>query len=86
MKVLITGGAGYIGSHMALELLDQDNEVVILDNLTSGSKNIIPPKATFIEGDISDLNLLVKTYRLLIFRKKFLNKKSLKRLLLNFYF
>ena len=34
MKVLITGGAGYIGSHMALALLDKGNDVVILDNLT----------------------------------------------------
>ncbi len=58
MKVLITGGAGYIGSHMALELLDQGNDVVILDNLTSGSKKIVPSNATFIEGDISNLNLV----------------------------
>ena len=36
MKVLITGGAGYIGSHMALSLLDEGNEVVILDNLSTG--------------------------------------------------
>ena len=60
MKVLITGGAGYIGSHMALALLDEGNDVVILDNLTTGSKQIVPPKANFIEGDISDLNLVQK--------------------------
>ena len=60
MKVLITGGAGYIGSHMALTLLDEGNDVVILDNLTTGSKLIVPPKANFIEGDISDLNLVQK--------------------------
>jgi len=60
MKVLITGGAGYIGSHMALALLDEGNDVVILDNLTTGSKLIVPPKANFIEGDISDLNLVQK--------------------------
>ena len=60
MKVLITGGAGYIGSHMALALLDEGNDVVILDNLTTGSKQIIPPKANFIKGDISDLNLVQK--------------------------
>ena len=64
MKVLITGGAGYIGSHMALALLDQDNEVVILDNLTTGSKKIVPPKATFIEGDVSDLNLVQRIFDL----------------------
>lgn len=58
MKVLITGGAGYIGSHMGLALLDEGNDVVILDNLTTGSKQIVPTKANFIEGDISDINLV----------------------------
>ena len=60
MKVLITGGAGYIGSHMALALRDEGNDVVILDNLTTGSNQIVPPKANFIEGQISDLNLVQK--------------------------
>ena len=69
MKVLITGGAGYIGSHMALALLDQGNEVVILDNLTSGSKKIVPSKATFIEGDISDLDLVQKIFDLMILKQ-----------------
>ena len=58
MKVLITGGAGYIGSHMALSLLDEGNEVVIIDNLSTGSKSLIPKKAKFIEADISNLNLI----------------------------
>ena len=58
MKVLITGGAGYIGSHMGLALLDEGNDIVILDNLTTGSKKVLPSKANFIEGDISDLNLV----------------------------
>ena len=52
MKVLITGGAGYIGSHMTLSLLDKNHEVVILDNLSTGSLKLVPPKATFIEGDM----------------------------------
>lgn len=60
MKVLITGGAGYIGSHMTLSLLDKNHEVVILDNLSTGSLKLVPPKATFIEGDISDLHLVNK--------------------------
>ncbi len=58
MKVLITGGAGYIGSHMALSLLDEGNKVVILDNLSTGFKNLIPKKSVFIEGDIEDLDLI----------------------------
>ena len=60
MKVLITGGAGYIGSHMALSLLDEGNEVVILDNLSTGFKNIIPKKSVFIEGDVGNLELIDK--------------------------
>ena len=60
MKVLITGGAGYIGSHMALSLLDEGNEVVILDNLSTGFKNLIPKKSIFIEGDIENLDLVNK--------------------------
>ena len=60
MKVLITGGAGYIGSHMALSLLDTNHEVIILDNLSTGSLKLVPPKATFIKGDISDLDLVNK--------------------------
>ena len=44
MKILLTGGAGYIGSHVSLELLDNNHEVTIIDNLTTGSKNLIPSK------------------------------------------
>ena len=58
MKVLITGGAGYIGSHMALALIDLDISVVVLDNLTSGFTNLIPQKARFINGDFGDISLL----------------------------
>lgn len=58
MKVFVTGGAGYIGSHMALSLLDQGHDVVILDNLSKGIKKIVPNKATFIEGDICNLQLI----------------------------
>ena len=60
MKVFITGGAGYIGSHMALSLLDQGHDVVILDDLSTGFKNLIPSKAIFIKGNISNLDLINK--------------------------
>ena len=57
-KILITGGAGYVGAHTARELLKSGYEVVIIDNLSTGKKQNIPSGAKFIEGDISDLNLL----------------------------
>ena len=54
MKVLITGGAGYIGSHAALSFLDSGHSVSIIDNLVNGKKEIIPKKAKFYLSDISD--------------------------------
>ncbi|MBA2665304.1 MAG: UDP-glucose 4-epimerase GalE [Bradymonadaceae bacterium] len=54
MKVLVTGGAGYIGSHVAFELLDAGHEVVVLDNLVTGVRENVPAQAEFIEGDIAD--------------------------------
>ncbi len=47
MSVLVTGGAGYIGSHMALELLDAGHGVVVLDNLSTGFRWAVPEGATF---------------------------------------
>jgi len=60
MAVLVTGGAGYIGSHMAWELLDAGEEVVVLDNLTTGHKWSVPRKAKFVHGDIGDPRLLIR--------------------------
>ena len=54
MKVLITGGAGYIGSHVALHFLDQGHSVTIIDNLSTGNKKLIPKKAKFVKTDISN--------------------------------
>jgi UDP-glucose 4-epimerase len=45
MSVLVTGGAGYIGSHTVLELLDAGENVVIVDNLTTGFRWAVPPEA-----------------------------------------
>ncbi|MDD6328274.1 MAG: SDR family NAD(P)-dependent oxidoreductase, partial [Lachnospiraceae bacterium] len=61
MKILVTGGAGYIGSHTCVELLDEGYEVVIVDNLYNASKKVIRriPQITgknvgFYEADIRD--------------------------------
>ncbi|MDC1296559.1 NAD-dependent epimerase/dehydratase family protein [Alphaproteobacteria bacterium] len=54
MKILLTGGAGYIGSHTSLALLDNNNEVTIIDNLSTGNKSLIPSKANFIKCNIQD--------------------------------
>jgi UDP-glucose 4-epimerase len=58
MAVLITGGAGYIGSHMVFELLDRGEEIAVIDNLSTGAWWVLPPEANLIEGDIGDETLL----------------------------
>lgn len=57
MKILVTGGAGFIASQIADALIEQDNEVFILDNLSTGFEKNINPKAKFIKADICDKNL-----------------------------
>lgn len=57
-RYLVTGGAGFIGSHLTEELLAAQHEVVVLDNLTTGDIHNIPQKAVFIKGDILDQELL----------------------------
>jgi UDP-glucose 4-epimerase len=58
--VLVTGGAGYIGSHAVLALLDSGWKVVVIDNLTTGFRWAVPDEATFVEGDIADRPLLAR--------------------------
>ena len=58
MAILVTGGAGYIGSHTALELTKAGYEVVIADNLVTGYLSAIPEKARFYKGDIRDFHFL----------------------------
>ena len=69
MSILVTGGAGYIGSHTVIELLNSGYEVVVLDNLVNSSKEslkrveeITGKKVTFYEGDIADRELLKKMF------------------------
>jgi UDP-glucose 4-epimerase len=58
VKCLVTGGAGYIGSHIALALLARGDDVIVLDNLSAGWRALVPREATFIEGDVGDRSLL----------------------------
>jgi UDP-glucose 4-epimerase len=54
MNILITGGAGYIGSHITEQLIKKKNNIIILDNLETGYKKLINKKAIFIKGDINE--------------------------------
>jgi UDP-glucose 4-epimerase len=53
MKILVTGGAGFIASHISEAYLELGHEVVIIDNLSTGNKNNLPAKARFVEMDIT---------------------------------
>jgi len=63
--ILVTGGAGFIGSHVAERAIEIGHKVIVIDNLTTGSREYIPPEATFLEGDILELNIseIVEKYR-----------------------
>ncbi len=58
MAVLVTGGAGYIGSHMVWELVDAGEEVVVLDRLSTGFEWAVAPEARLVVGDIADAALV----------------------------
>ena len=58
MPTLVTGGAGYIGSHMTLELLDAGSQVVVVDDLSTGLASAVPETAQFVRADIADQALL----------------------------
>jgi UDP-glucose 4-epimerase len=57
-NVLVTGGAGYIGSHAVLALLDDGWPVAVIDNLSNGTRDIVPDKVAFFEGSIADRELV----------------------------
>ena len=60
MRVLVTGGAGYIGSHMAHHLIDDGRSVVVVDNLSTGVRELVPDEAEFHELDVRDTVALEK--------------------------
>jgi UDP-glucose 4-epimerase len=61
MNILIIGGAGYIGSHVAREFLDQGHQVTVYDNLSSGLRKNLQAEAGFVHGDILNYTDLLKT-------------------------
>lgn len=60
--ILVCGGAGYIGSHMVYDLIDRGEGVLIVDNLETGHRGAIHPKAAFVEGDIRDRDFMKKIF------------------------
>lgn len=62
MKVLVLGGAGYIGSHATSKLIENGYEVVVIDNLQTGHKTAIHKKAKFYQGDIRDIEFLREVF------------------------
>jgi UDP-glucose 4-epimerase len=63
MTILVTGGAGYIGSHMVLELLDNGEKVVVLDNLSTGFRWAVPGEAPLVVGDFGDRSALDELFK-----------------------
>jgi len=62
MRVLVVGGAGYIGSHTVYELIKDHQEVIILDNLSSGYMELVHPEATFYQGDIRNKADVIRVF------------------------
>ena len=62
-KVLVTGGAGFIGSHVADHLIKQGKGIIVLDDLSGGFKDNVPENAEFIEGSILNVDLLEEIFR-----------------------
>ncbi len=63
MRILVLGGAGYIGSHTVYELIDAGHEVIVIDNLLTGFKEAVHPQAKFYKGDIRDKEFLEEVFR-----------------------
>ena len=63
MKILVTGGAGYIGSITSAELLAAGHEVVVIDNLYQGHRAAVPEGAAFVQGDLRDADAVARLFR-----------------------
>ena len=63
MGILVTGGAGYIGSIVVEQLLQQEHDVVVVDNLQEGHREAVSPGVAFYEGDFGDQRLLETIFK-----------------------
>ena len=63
MRIIVTGGAGFIGSWVCEAYISEGHEVLVVDNLSTGSESNIPPEAEFVECDVRDLAELEKAFR-----------------------
>src|SRR5438105_9200991 len=62
MRSLVTGGAGFIGSHVARHCLELNQEVVVLDDLSGGFRDQVPAGAEFVEGSVTDAPLVAQLF------------------------
>ena len=62
-KILVTGGAGFIGSHLVDALIEKGDEVLVIDNLSTGNKENLNPKAKFFEMDIRNLDKIQPLFK-----------------------
>lgn len=62
MSILVTGGAGYVGSHAVYHLIDRGNDVVVIDNLQTGHRKAVHPEAKFYEGDLRDRDFMQEVF------------------------
>jgi UDP-glucose 4-epimerase len=63
MRILVTGGAGYIGSVMTDVLIEKNHDVIVFDNLSRGYRDAVSPQATFVQGDLADTALVRATLK-----------------------
>ena len=71
-NILVTGGAGYIGSHIVELLVKEKANVIIYDNLVTGFKELINKKAKFINGDTKNLKKLSKVIKIIILHQLYI--------------
>jgi UDP-glucose 4-epimerase len=65
MRVLVTGAAGFIGSHIADALVARGDEVVVLDDLSNGERENVPDGAAFVQGDVRDPDAVDRAFQAL---------------------